>query len=182
MNGYLRIQLWSPSIVPGCASQQYRHHSGKPALLRTLPHWLIPSVPSDLTGTIAGSRHYSTGTIEGPLLYVESSTELRTGSVFVPPRNATQDTTTAVWKSPSVMVNQPRGENKKHVFFLFWVYVRSCVIFVGGYFAESPRGRAKWCIRIVGDARSGVVVYSYCVERNRRRRANVFIKIEKRQL
>ena len=37
----------------------------------TKPHRSIPSVPSDLTGTIDvwGSRHYSTGTIEGPLLH-----------------------------------------------------------------------------------------------------------------
>ena len=31
----------------------------QPALLRTLSHWLIPSVSSDFTGTItAGNRHY----------------------------------------------------------------------------------------------------------------------------
>ena len=37
-------------------------------ILRTLPHWLIPSVPSDFTDTTLNRRHYSTGTIEGPLL------------------------------------------------------------------------------------------------------------------
>ncbi|CAN0480634.1 unnamed protein product, partial [Laminaria digitata] len=32
------------------------------ALLLTLPHRLVSSVPSDFTGTIAGKRHCSTGT------------------------------------------------------------------------------------------------------------------------
>ena len=43
----------------------------QPAVLHTLllPHWFIPSVPSDLTGTtITGNRRYSSGTVEGPLL------------------------------------------------------------------------------------------------------------------
>ena len=35
-----------------------------PALLRAL------AVPRDLTGTIQSDRHYSTGTTEGPVLYV----------------------------------------------------------------------------------------------------------------
>ena len=40
----------------------------------TTPHTatlvtVIPSVPSVFTGTIAGIQHYSTGTMEGPLLY-----------------------------------------------------------------------------------------------------------------
>ena len=40
-----------------CAGQQYRHYiERQPALLRTLPHWLIPSVPSDFTGTTCSGR------------------------------------------------------------------------------------------------------------------------------
>ena len=59
-----------PSLEPICVSQQHRHCTWRqPALPRTLPHWLVPSVTSDFTGTIAGNRHCSTGTIEGPLLY-----------------------------------------------------------------------------------------------------------------
>ena len=48
------------SIVPALYTVQQ-------ALLRTLPHWTIPSVPGDFTGTTADNRHDSTGTIEGPL-------------------------------------------------------------------------------------------------------------------
>ena len=34
------------AIVPVCARQQYRHYiEQQPALLRTLPHWIVPSVP-----------------------------------------------------------------------------------------------------------------------------------------
>ena len=42
----------------------------KIVLLSTLPLLVVPicAKPSDFTGTIAGNRHYSTGTIEGPLL------------------------------------------------------------------------------------------------------------------
>ena len=36
----------------------------QPALLRTLPLLVSPHVPSNLTGTIAGNRHYSTSTTE----------------------------------------------------------------------------------------------------------------------
>ena len=39
-------------------------------LLRTLPHWSIPPVPSDFTGSIADNRHYI-GT--HAVLYCESN-------------------------------------------------------------------------------------------------------------
>ena len=41
----------------------HRHYSEQPALLRTFLHRLIPSVPSEFTGTIADNHHYSTRTI-----------------------------------------------------------------------------------------------------------------------
>ena len=48
------------STVPACASRKYRHYSGKPALLRTLPLLVfLPCVPSNFTGTTTGNRHYS---------------------------------------------------------------------------------------------------------------------------
>ena len=60
------IQYW-----PLCSAnntrqpQQHRHQiQRQPAL------WLIPSVPSDFTGTIAGNRPYSTGTTKRSLLCI----------------------------------------------------------------------------------------------------------------
>ena len=39
-------------------------------MVESVYHFCIfPYVPCDFTGTIAGNRHYSTSTIEGPLLY-----------------------------------------------------------------------------------------------------------------
>ena len=58
-----------PSIVPVCDSRKYRHHTGNRHYSAYRHHWLFPSVPRDCTDTIAGNRHYPTGTIEGPLLY-----------------------------------------------------------------------------------------------------------------
>ena len=55
--------------MPVCARHQYLRYSGnRHYILRTLPYWSIPSVPSDSTGTIAGNQHYSTLTPERPLL------------------------------------------------------------------------------------------------------------------
>ena len=84
----------APYIVPVCMRQAgiNGNNTGtiwrQPALLRTLPRCLIPSGPSDFTGTIkAGSRRYSTGTIEGLLLHrsldafieINKTTQLRHG-------------------------------------------------------------------------------------------------------
>ena len=45
--------------MPVCMRQATTEQKRQPALLRTLSHWLIPSVSSDFTGTItAGNRHY----------------------------------------------------------------------------------------------------------------------------
>ena len=65
-----------PSInrAPVCASRKHR-----PCICSSSRHysaysyyWLFPLVPSDLTGTVARNRHYSTGTIEKPLLLLYS--------------------------------------------------------------------------------------------------------------
>ena len=47
-----------PSIVPTiCGRQQYRHYKlRQPALLRTLPRWLLLSMPSDSTGILYSGR------------------------------------------------------------------------------------------------------------------------------
>ena len=45
--------MYAPAGNTGTIYSGNRHH-----ILRTLPQWLIPSVPSDSTDTIAGSRHY----------------------------------------------------------------------------------------------------------------------------
>ena len=51
-----------------CASQQGRHYIQRsPALLRILPHRLIPSVPADFTGTINTHRR-AAGNIRPALL------------------------------------------------------------------------------------------------------------------
>ena len=69
------------TVVPVCMRKAGNNgnHTGtmrrQPALLRTLPHCLIPSVPSDFTGTIGTIGtiiQRAAGAIEGPLLYVES--------------------------------------------------------------------------------------------------------------
>ena len=63
-----------PLIVSVCASQHCRHYI--PAT-GTTPHTAtlvnqIRAVPSDFTGTVySGNRRYSTGTLEGPLLYLQ---------------------------------------------------------------------------------------------------------------
>ena len=49
----------------------HRHYIGQPALLDGHYRRAIPSAPSDFTGIIiAGNRHYSTGTIDEPLVSV----------------------------------------------------------------------------------------------------------------
>ena len=45
---------------------KYWHYSGNREYSANCHDLLFPSVPSDFTGTIAGNRHYSTSTIEGP--------------------------------------------------------------------------------------------------------------------
>ena len=45
--------------------------------------WLCPSVSNELTSAIAGNRHYTTGTIEGPLLYFYMITTERASDAFV---------------------------------------------------------------------------------------------------
>ena len=49
---------------------KHRHYSGSWHCSAYGHFWLFLSVPSDSTGTIAGNRHYSSGTIEGPPLYL----------------------------------------------------------------------------------------------------------------
>ena len=47
---------------------KYRHYNGNRQYSGYCRYWLFLSVPSDFTGTIAGNRHYSNGTIEALLL------------------------------------------------------------------------------------------------------------------
>ena len=54
-------------MAPVCASQKYRRYYGNLNYSAYCHYSLLPSVPSDFTGTIAGNQHYSTRTIEGPL-------------------------------------------------------------------------------------------------------------------
>ena len=56
------------SIVPVCVRREYPHYSGNRHYSACCHYWLFLPMPCDFTGTIAGNRHYSTGTIEGPLL------------------------------------------------------------------------------------------------------------------
>ena len=57
-----------PSSWPVCASRKHQHYNGSRHFSAYHHYWLFAPVPSDFTGTIAGKRHCSTGTIEGPLL------------------------------------------------------------------------------------------------------------------
>ena len=68
------LQVSCTGMVPlvlVCASRKHRHYrgnphySGTPALPETYcHHWLFPSMPSGITGNLAGNRHYSIGTID----------------------------------------------------------------------------------------------------------------------
>ena len=51
---------------------KYRHYGGNRHYSAYCQYWLFPSVRSDFTGTVAGNRHYSTGTIQGSLLHLTS--------------------------------------------------------------------------------------------------------------
>ena len=42
--------------------EKYRHYGGNRHYSVHCQYWLFPSMPSDLTGTIKGNRHYSTCT------------------------------------------------------------------------------------------------------------------------
>ena len=55
-----------PAAAPVCASLAYRKYSDSLHYSVHCNYWLFPPVSSDLIHTAAGSRHYSTGTIEGP--------------------------------------------------------------------------------------------------------------------
>ena len=68
----IRYDSSGPPIAPICAllreiqeqkRQTRRYYSA------CSHYWLFPSVPSDFTGTKADNRHYSTGSIDGLLLY-----------------------------------------------------------------------------------------------------------------
>ena len=61
-----KTQSSGPSIAP--VGVKHRQSSGNRHYSACCHCWLLPSLPSDFTGTIAGNRHYSTGTTEGPLL------------------------------------------------------------------------------------------------------------------
>ena len=54
--------------MPVCVRREYPHYSGNRHYSACCHYWLFLPMPSDFTGTIAGNRHYSTGTIEEPLL------------------------------------------------------------------------------------------------------------------
>ena len=56
------------SLVPLNASGKYQHYSGNWHYSAYCRYWLFPSVSSNFTGTVAGGRYYSTGTIEEALL------------------------------------------------------------------------------------------------------------------
>ena len=59
----------------------------QPALLRTLPQWLVPSAPSGFSGAIAGNRHYSAGTEKGQVAKrraLEVPTALRSKTLLNP--------------------------------------------------------------------------------------------------
>ena len=58
------------SIPLVCVRRKCWHYSGNRHCYANYNYWLFPSVPSGFTGTIAGNRHYSTGTIEGPPLHL----------------------------------------------------------------------------------------------------------------
>ena len=51
---------------------KYRHYSGNRHYSAHCDCWRFPFVPSDFTGTIAGSRHYSIGATGGPPPYSSS--------------------------------------------------------------------------------------------------------------
>ena len=57
------IQSSGSSIVPACASGKNRHYSGNRHYSAYYHYRLFPMGPNNFTGTIAGDRHYSTGTI-----------------------------------------------------------------------------------------------------------------------
>ena len=67
-NCNVRAYTNGSSVVPVCASRKHRHYSGNRHYSAYYHCSLFPSVPSDFAGTIAGNRHYSTGTTAGPLL------------------------------------------------------------------------------------------------------------------
>ena len=59
----VRYSTVADAAKPGVKKLRTSLYSAGLALLR------VPSVPSDLTGAIAGNLHYSTGAIGEPLLY-----------------------------------------------------------------------------------------------------------------
>ena len=54
--------------MPICTSQHYWRSIGNGHYSAYYHYCLITSVPKDVTGSTAGNRYYSIGTIEGPLL------------------------------------------------------------------------------------------------------------------
>ena len=69
---YVELQGSAAARVPLLVCTLLGVSSAGQALLRAL------AVPRDLTGTIQGDRHYSTGTIEGSVLYqVENPSHLQ---------------------------------------------------------------------------------------------------------
>ena len=58
-----------PCNVPVSTSHKHWHCSGNRHYSAYCQYSLLPSVPQYFTGPIAGKWHYSTGAVEGPLMY-----------------------------------------------------------------------------------------------------------------
>ena len=86
--------------MPVRDSRKYQHYSGNRHYSEYCHYWLSPAVPRDFTGTIAGNRHYSTGTIEGNILYVHTSGQSKNKQYKSPSQGLS---------SPSPLLSGPLG-------------------------------------------------------------------------
>lgn len=121
-----------PSIYSAGMTALYRHYTSTiAALFRTLPHWFIPSVPSDPTGTMIGNWHYSTGTIEGALRCRHCRRVLRIEIVKTMPTSTLgKSSSVASFYPPlgkaSPKVNHAHGPQQGHLEYPYRLY--ACLV------------------------------------------------------